>query len=37
MLEQLRHSYDVRNIDLADSTQPGPDVVTLVLAGRPTA
>jgi len=25
MQEQLRHSYEVRNIDLADSTQPGPD------------
>ena len=35
MQEQLRHSYEVRNIDLADSTQPGPDVVALVLAGSP--
>jgi ABC-type uncharacterized transport system involved in gliding motility auxiliary subunit len=35
MQEQLRHSYELRNIDLADSTQPGPDVVALVLAGTP--
>ncbi len=35
MQEQLRRSYDVRDIDLADSTQPGPDVVALVLAGTP--
>jgi ABC-type uncharacterized transport system involved in gliding motility auxiliary subunit len=35
MQEQLRHSYDVRDIELSDSTQPGPDVVALVLAGTP--
>ncbi len=35
MQEQLRHSYDVREIELSDSTQPGPDVVALVLAGTP--
>jgi ABC-type uncharacterized transport system involved in gliding motility auxiliary subunit len=35
MQEQLRHSYDVRDIRLSDSTQPGPDVVALVLAGTP--
>jgi ABC-type uncharacterized transport system involved in gliding motility auxiliary subunit len=35
MQEQLRRSYDVRDIDLSDSTQPGPDVVALVLAGTP--
>ena len=35
MQEQLRRSYDVRDIDLADSTQPGPDVVALVLVGTP--
>jgi ABC-2 type transport system permease protein len=35
MQEQLRHSYDVRDIQLSDSTQPGPDVVALVLAGTP--
>jgi ABC-type uncharacterized transport system involved in gliding motility auxiliary subunit len=35
MQEQLRHSYDVRDIELSDSTQPGPDVVALVLAGSP--
>ena len=28
-------SYDVRDVDLTDSTQPGPDVVALVLAGTP--
>ena len=33
--EQLRRSYEVRSIELADSTQPGPDVVALVLAGAP--
>jgi ABC-type uncharacterized transport system involved in gliding motility auxiliary subunit len=33
--EQLRRSYEVRGLDLADSTQPGPDVVALVLAGTP--
>ncbi len=33
--EQLRRSYDVRDIELSDSTQPGPDVVALVLAGTP--
>ena len=35
MQEQLRRSYDVRDIELSDSTQPGPDVVALVLAGTP--
>jgi ABC-type uncharacterized transport system involved in gliding motility auxiliary subunit len=35
MQEQLRRSYDVREIELSDSTQPGPDVVALVLAGTP--
>jgi ABC-type uncharacterized transport system involved in gliding motility auxiliary subunit len=35
MEEQLRRSYDVRDIELSDSTQPGPDVVALVLAGSP--
>jgi ABC-type uncharacterized transport system involved in gliding motility auxiliary subunit len=33
--QQLARSYDVRRIDLADTTQPAPDVVTLVLAGSP--
>ena len=33
--DQLRHSYEVRSIDLADSTQPGPDVLAVVLAGVP--
>jgi ABC-2 type transport system permease protein len=35
MQEQLRRSYEVRDIELSDSTQPGPDVVALVLAGTP--
>jgi ABC-2 type transport system permease protein len=35
MQEQLRRSYEVRDIELADSAQPGPDVVALVLAGTP--
>ncbi|MBA3345983.1 MAG: Gldg family protein [Gemmatimonadales bacterium] len=35
MERQLARSYEVRNLDLADSTQPGPDVTTLVLAGAP--
>jgi ABC-type uncharacterized transport system involved in gliding motility auxiliary subunit len=35
MQEQLRRSYDVREIELSDSSQPGPDVVALVLAGTP--
>ena len=35
MQEQLRRSYDVRDIDVSDSTQPGPDVVALVAAGTP--
>ena len=35
MQEQLRRSYDVRDVNLSDSTQPGPDVVTLVVAGTP--
>jgi ABC-2 type transport system permease protein len=35
MQEQLRRSYDVRDIELSDSTQPAPDVVALVLAGTP--
>jgi ABC-type uncharacterized transport system involved in gliding motility auxiliary subunit len=35
MQEQLRRSYDVRDLELSDSTQPGPDVVALVLAGTP--
>ena len=35
MQEQLRRSYDLRDIELSDSTQPGPDVVALVLAGTP--
>ncbi|MGH7581091.1 MAG: Gldg family protein [Gemmatimonadales bacterium] len=35
MQEQLRRSYDVRDIELSDSTQPGADVVALVLAGTP--
>jgi ABC-type uncharacterized transport system involved in gliding motility auxiliary subunit len=33
--EQLRHSYEVRGMDLSDTTQLGPDVVALVLAGTP--
>jgi ABC-type uncharacterized transport system involved in gliding motility auxiliary subunit len=33
--EQLRRSYDVRTVDLSDTTQLGPDVVALVLAGTP--
>ena len=35
MQGQLRRSYDVRDIELSDSMQPGPDVVALVLAGTP--
>jgi len=35
MQEQLRRSYEVRDIELSESTQPGPDVVALVLAGTP--
>ena len=33
--QQLAQSYEVRQIDLADTTQPGTDVVALVLAGSP--
>lgn len=33
--EQLAKSYEVRAIDLADTTQPAGDVVALVLAGSP--
>ncbi len=33
--EQLSRSYEVRQIDLADSTQPASDVVAMVLAGTP--
>jgi ABC-type uncharacterized transport system involved in gliding motility auxiliary subunit len=32
---QLRRSYDVRTVDLSDTTQLGPDVTALVLAGAP--
>jgi ABC-type uncharacterized transport system involved in gliding motility auxiliary subunit len=35
MQAQLRRSYEVRDIELGASTQPGPDVVALVLAGTP--
>jgi ABC-2 type transport system permease protein len=33
--QQLAQSYEVRRIDLADTTQPASDVVTLLLAGSP--
>jgi ABC-type uncharacterized transport system involved in gliding motility auxiliary subunit len=33
--EQLRRSYDVRTVDLSDTTQLGPDVTALILAGTP--
>jgi ABC-type uncharacterized transport system involved in gliding motility auxiliary subunit/ABC-type transport system involved in multi-copper enzyme maturation permease subunit len=33
--EQLAKSYEVRNIDLADSTQPAADVSVLALLGSP--
>ncbi len=33
--EQLDRGYEVRLIDLADSTQPAEDIVALVLAGSP--
>lgn len=33
--DQLSKSYEVRALDLADSTQPAADVVALVLAGAP--
>jgi ABC-type uncharacterized transport system involved in gliding motility auxiliary subunit len=32
---QLAKSYEVRRLDLTDSTQPSPDVTALVLAGTP--
>jgi gliding motility-associatede transport system auxiliary component len=32
---QLAKSYEVRRLDLTDSTQPAPDVTALVLAGTP--
>jgi ABC-type uncharacterized transport system involved in gliding motility auxiliary subunit len=32
---QLAKSYEVRRLDLTDSTQPGPDITALVLAGTP--
>jgi ABC-type uncharacterized transport system involved in gliding motility auxiliary subunit len=33
--DDLNKSYEVRSINLADSTQPGADIVALVLAGSP--
>lgn len=33
--EQLGKSYDVRPLDLADSTQPSSDITTLMLVGAP--
>ena len=35
MRSELGKSYDVRDISLADTTQPAPTVTTLVLAGSP--